>query len=959
VLSPPLYSNEMGNMKRFVYTLTLLFSLGSAWLSAQVLSWTPTFPTRHDTITVIYNAAQGNQGLLGEREVYAHTGVITPQSDDDTDWRYVKAGWTENIPDCKMEKVGLNGWRMRFHIESYYNVPADEPIHQLAFVFRNAASSKKGAAEDGSDLFIPVYQAGGFNLALIAPDVDPVFVAENDSFQVQAVASGAESIVLSIDAVEVARTEHDTLSTFIIATAPGAFDVEITATAAGGETQSESFQYLVTGAAPVAELPQGLVPGVNRIDDETAVLVLHAPYKNSVYALGDFTDWKIDPAFLMNRTPDQQHWWIRLDQLTPDRPVRYQFLVDETLFLADPYSETVLDPWHDAEIPAGVYPNLPEYPQGAQQIVSVFDPVKPVFDWTDDGFIRPAQSDLIVYELLIRDFLADHSFASLTDTLDYLQRLGVNAIELMPVSEFEGNVSWGYNTSFHMALDKYYGTAKAFKAFVNAAHARGMAVIMDMVLNHAYGQNPLVRLYWDAANNRPGSANPWFNTTSPNPVFSWGYDFNHQSSYTQAYVDRVLRYWVDEFHVDGYRLDFTKGFTNTPGEGGAYDGQRIAILKRLGDALWSHTPGTYLILEHFAENREERMLAEYGQGFLLWGNMNGAYRQSAMGWLNDSGRSSDLSWGFYGTRGWMRPGLVTYMESHDEPRLMYENLAYGRQAGDYSVQNLETALGRVELASVFFLTLPGPKMIWQFGELGYDAYLAPSGYDRVNPKPIRWEDYEDPARRRLFDVMAALNRLRAEHALFRNTGTNVTLRVGQNQPDRRIHLSGDTLNATVLGNFDVASRSIVPDFQHVGWWYEYFSGDSLLVADVEAELTLAAGAYRLYTDRRLTTPEITSAVAGSAAHPSTWVLDQNYPNPFNPSTVIRFNAPRTQLLQLAVYNVLGQRVRLLVDEVTPAGLREIDWDGRDDHGGNVGSGVFFLRLTAGQTLLTRKMIRLQ
>lgn len=946
-------------MKPFVSCIITLLSLWAPLLFSQVLTWSPTFPTRHDTITVVYDATQGNRGLLGENEIYAHAGVITNLSADGTDWRYVKAGWTENIPDCQMQKVGLNRWQLKFHIDSYYNVPASESIEQLAFVFRNASSSKKGTAEDGSDLFVPVYQQSGFNLALITPDANPLFVALGDSFFVQAVASSAESIVLSVDGVALSSTSNDTLSTFITASSTGAFDVEVRATAPDGQTAMHAFQYIVTGAVPIAELPQGTRPGVNRIDASTAVLVLHAPYKNSVYALGDFTGWKVDPAFLLNRTPDQRFWWIRIQNLPADQPVRYQYLVDETLFLADPYSETVLDPWHDDEIPASVYPNLPEYPQGAQQIVSVFQPVKSVFAWTDDGYTRPAQKDLIIYELLIRDFLADHSFASLTDTLDYLQRLGVNAIELMPVSEFEGNVSWGYNTSFHMALDKYYGTAQAFKAFVDAAHARGMAVIMDMVLNHAYGQNPLVRLYWDAARNRPASSNLWFNTESPNPVFAWGYDFNHQSSYTQDYVDRVLRYWVDEFHVDGYRLDFTKGFTNTPGEGGLYDAQRITILKRLGDALWSHAPDAYLILEHFAENREEQTLAEYGRGFLLWGNMNGAYRQSSMGWLNDSGRSSDLSWGFYGNRGWMRAGLVTYMESHDEPRVMYENLEYGRQSGSYNIQDKETALARMELVSTFFLTLPGPKMIWQFGELGYDEYLALDGYERVAPKPIRWNDYDDAHRRRLYDVFAALNRLRSSHALFSDVATEVEMRVGQNQADRRIHLSGDTLNATVLGNFDVVSLEIVPQFQSMGWWYDYFSGDSLWVNDTEAPLTLAAGDYRIYTDRRLTPPEVTSAVLSPAASPTSFVLHQNYPNPFNPGTKIRFSSPRSQCASVAVYNVLGRCVRTLRSGAVSAGAHELVWDGRDDHGENVGSGVFILKLTAGQTVLTKKMIRLQ
>ena len=89
------------------------------------------------------------------------------------------------------------------------------------------------------------------------------------------------------------------------------------------------------------------------------------------------------------------------------------------------------------------------------------------------------------------------------DTLNYLEELGINAIELMPVNEFEGNNSWGYNPSFHMALDKYYGTPEAFKALVDACHARGIAVILDVVYNHVFSQSPLAKLYWDPIAFKP------------------------------------------------------------------------------------------------------------------------------------------------------------------------------------------------------------------------------------------------------------------------------------------------------------------------------------------------------------------------------------------------------------------------------------------------------------------------
>ena len=129
--------------------------------------------------------------------------------------------------------------------------------------------------------------------------------------------------------------------------------------------------------------------------------------------------------------------------------------------------------------------------------------------WNITNFSPPAKEDLVVYELLVRDFVKTHSYKTIQDTLDYLQRLGVNAIELMPINEFENNLSWGYNPSYHMALDKYYGSPERFKSLVDEAHKRGIAIILDVVFNHAFGQSPLCSLYWDAAGNKPRLESGW------------------------------------------------------------------------------------------------------------------------------------------------------------------------------------------------------------------------------------------------------------------------------------------------------------------------------------------------------------------------------------------------------------------------------------------------------------------
>jgi 1,4-alpha-glucan branching enzyme len=312
---------------------------------------------------------------------------------------------------------------------------------------------------------------------------------------------------------------------------------------------------------------------------------------------------------------------------------------------------------------------------------------------------KPAKAELIIYELLLRDFLAAHSFAALEDTLEYLQRLGVNAIEIMPVNEFEGNYGWGYNPDYHMALDKIYGTESAFRSLIDACHARGMVVILDVVYNHAFSQSPFALLYWDNINNRPAADNPWLNPVAKHD-FNVGNDFNHESPATKYFVKRVLSWWLQTYGVDGFRFDLSKGFTqkNTLGNTdawGKFDQSRINILQDYANTVWSIDPEAYVILEHFAENAEEKELSS--RGMMLWGNMNYNYAQASMGYGN-----SDLSWGWYQQRGWSDPNLVTYMESHDEERIMYKNLNFGSSGPGYNIKDLNTGLSRIEMISTFF-----------------------------------------------------------------------------------------------------------------------------------------------------------------------------------------------------------------------------------------------------------------
>ena len=858
--------------------LHLLFALFLSFsLFGQVVTSDPAFPKVDDEVTITFDATKGTAGLKDcNCDVYLHTGVITSASNSSSDWKHVVTSWGVANAAWKMTKVqgeaNLYTYTISPDIKTYYGINAGEIVKKMAFVFRNANGSKEGKDDGGKDIFVDVYpDDAGFIVTLNSPSQTDIIVKQNDLIPVKVSASQNVQFAVYEDDLQLFNDWGQELNYNLTASNAGTHFVKVIANA---DTLSKtvSFYYTVPLINNVSDLPNDMEDGITIKDDSTAVFTLYASGKEHVFLIGDFNNWKINTDFQLANTPDGKRWWIELSGLDPEEEYAFQYLVDGKIKIGDPYSEIILDPWNDKYIPNSVFPDLKPYPEDKTNgIVSVFTTGKDNFIWQNDGFEKPAKEKLIIYELLMRDFLKDHSYQSLADTLDYLQRLGVNAIELMPVNEFEGNNSWGYNPSYHYALDKYYGDPHLFKTFVDEAHSRDMAVILDVVYNHAFSQCPLAQLYWDNANFRPSVDSPWFNQVAKHP-FNVGYDFNHESPATKYYVKRGLKHWIVEYHVDGFRFDLSKGFTQKQSynndQMSAYDGGRIAILKDYADYIWEQDSLAYVILEHFAANSEEKVLSNYGM--MLWGNMNHEYNEASMGY------SSNLSWVTHKQRGWSKPHLVGYMESHDEERLMYKNLKYGNSSGSYSVKNLATALDRMELDGVFFFTLPGPKMIWEFGELGYDYSInrcedgSISDNCRLSPKPVRW-DYQDVQdRKELYDFWSKLIDLKKKEDVFSTMDFTYNLSSYQ----KSIHLNSTEENVTIIGNFSVKPAGINPAFQHAGWWYDYFEGDSINVISTSELINLNPGEYHLYSDKKL--KGFTTATLDDIINPKEIVI---YPNP--------------------------------------------------------------------------------
>jgi 1,4-alpha-glucan branching enzyme len=862
----------------------------------QVVTTTPALPIDNQPVTITFDATQGNKGLVGfTGDVYAYTGVITDKSTSNSNWLYVKeSSWTDNPASCKMTRIDANHYSLTISpsIREFYGVPVGEKIKKIAFVFHcpcPPTGEPSGRDIGNADMLTDVYEAT-LNVSIAKPTNFFSLVQESLPFDVVINASDNDSITLFIDNTEVSSSKSQSLTYSITPTGNQKHTI-VARASKGSQNVSDTAYYLVKGNTPNLALPSGAKDGITYPDGQSATFVLFAPHKKSVYLFGDFNNWTPDNTYLMNKDGDR--FWLTVNGLTPGKEYVFQYLIDDSIRIADPYCEKISDPTNDKYIPSTIYPNLIAYPNGkTTEIAGVIQPGQTPYNWQVSNFTPAAKEKLVVYELLLRDFTDQRDIKTVTDTLPYLKRLGINAIELMPFNEFEGNDSWGYNPSFYFAPDKAYGTKNDYKKFIDACHQNGIAVIQDLVLNHSYGSSPLVRMYF--ANGAPTPDNPWYNQTSniKNPSLQFGYDFNHNSIYTQKLVDSVASFWMSEYKIDGFRYDFTKGFSNTPYGSSSwaseYDTSRIRILKRMANAVWQRKPSAYMIFEHLTDNTEETELAN--AGIMLWGNLNYNYGQATMGYPT----GWDFSWISYKNRGWNSSNVMGYMESHDEERLMCKNLTYGNSWITYNIKDLTTALKRMELAATFFYTVPGPKMMWEFGELGYDVSIDQGG--RLSVKPPHWEYYNIPARKHLFDITRAMIKLKKEEPVF---STN-TFTLNTTSAVKQIELLDASTQVEIIGNFDVSDQAYTLNFPSAGTWYEFFRGDSL--TDTSAPLILKAGEYRLYSNKKLTgfasIPTTVKQIIGHAD-------DIVYPNPFSSELHISDYA---QINQLTILNPEGKTI---------------------------------------------------
>lgn len=763
------------------YFMSLLMIVAAVMgLSAQVTSDPSPLQEDSKDVKILFHADQGNKGLMGlpaTTKIYAHTGACLS---DGRNWVNAPT-WGNNADKYRLTYVSENLWQLYIgDIREYYGI-TDPSVNvtRLAFVFRTADNSKEGKGEGNSDIFLDVLDSGlqvaiqsGLSGSIVTPSTAQV------TFKVGTTKSA--DITLAVNDKEIGNVKASTLLTVDYTfPGPGSYEVKATA-AADGETATDVKNFTFVEESKAENYPGGTPKmGPVKNADGSVTFCLGAPEKSSVMLIGAWNDYAADNKYLMKYQDvgGLRYFWITVDGLDNAKQYGYYFLIDGSQKVSDPYARLVLDPWNDKYLSTDVYPDLPAYPfdkiDGLP--LAIYQGNINDYDWQVENFKGVSPSDLIIYELLFRDFTGTEGKANGNGTvrqaiekIPYLKTLGVNAIEVLPIMEFNGNISWGYNPNFYFAPDKAYGTPADYKEFIDLCHQNGIAVILDMVFNQSDGLHPWYQMYM------PGE-NPFYNMNAPH-AYSVLNDWNQGFPMVQEQWKDVLEYWMTEYKFDGFRFDLVKGLGNNDSYANsgdaatnAFNQSRIDRMRELQKVVEAVNPNAYFINENLATAQEENAMAETGQ--LNWANVNEAGCQYAMGYQSDSNLNR-----FYalkdGSRLW--GSTVSYLESHDEQRLAYKQNQYGEKGVK---DNITNSMHRLGSAAAQMILAPGAHMIWQFSELGnYDNTKNADGGNNTDPKTVRWNLLDNPNRKGLYDNYAELIALRnnnvdlfAETASFENS----------------------------------------------------------------------------------------------------------------------------------------------------------------------------------------------
>ncbi|HEY9606973.1 MAG TPA: alpha-amylase family glycosyl hydrolase [Allocoleopsis sp.] len=514
---------------------------------------------------------------------------------------------------------------------------------------------------------------------------------------------------------------------------------------------------------------------------------LFAPYNKGAALIGDFSDWKEIP---MEKGEDG---YFRTKVELEDGVYQYKFRVQSKSWFFEP------DQWVDVVDPYATDIDNPT--QNGVVRIKDGERIVDTYVWQHDDKPLPADHELVIYELHVGDFsggeadpYARGKYEHVVEKLDYLCELGVNAIELMPVKEYPGDHSWGYNPRYFFATESSYGTTDELKHLIDECHARGIRVIIDGIYNHSEAESPLTQIDHDY----------WYHHSPRDPENNWGPEFNYEfydenlDTYpARKFMGDQVRFWVEQYHIDGIRFDAARQIAN-------YDFMHWIVQEAKKSA--SMKP-FYCVAEHIPETTSITNVD---------GPMDGCWHDSfyhcvlehICGDTFDIERLKDVidckRQGFMGAT-----NVVNYLTNHDHNHVLAE-------LGDRGILD-EEAFKRRRLGAVITMTAIGVPLLWMGEEFGEYKYKT------QEQAKIDWTLLGHDLNRGLFEFLKGLIHLRkSNHALYTE---NIDF-IHEN-PDAKVlaysRWNGEGSRVVVVANFsdNFLAGYHIPNFPEAGTWHEW------------------------------------------------------------------------------------------------------------------------------------------
>lgn len=538
---------------------------------------------------------------------------------------------------------------------------------------------------------------------------------------------------------------------------------------------------------------------------------LFAPRNAAVAVKGTFSNWQEIP---MQKGDDG---YFRTDIDLDDGIYQYQFRVQSNSEALDRQWVDVTDPY------------AREIDRTSQHAIIHIADGKPVLDtyvWQHDDQALSSNEALVIYELHIADFCGEHPesdrsfFLQVIDRLDYLQELGINAIELMPITEYAGDYRWGYLVRFFMAPESAYGTPEDLKRLVDECHARGIRVLMDGIYNHSDPESPLLlidRDYWYYHHRH----------YPDDPANYWGPEFNYEAEDQSlgikpawTFVGDVVRFWVQEYHLDGIRFDAVRQLGNYDFLNWITQEASNAAPNKPFFNIAEHIPDTAGITRA-ADGPMDSCWHESFRFFVLKHICEDHFDLDNLKEALDARRQ-----GYRGTT-----NVINYLASHDREHVLTE-------LGDRGIFDA-AAFQRAKLGAVLLMTALGVPMIWMGDEFGE---YKPKTETTTQPNQLQWQLLEQEPNHDLFRFYQSLIQLRKTNPALHSDNLEFFYEDAENRVLSFIRWSDSGARVVVVANLSNCNYGEyqITNFPDHPTWKRWLDGGTATAQDHTLLMALPA-----------------------------------------------------------------------------------------------------------------------